>query len=74
MANNPHPVLWCLIKDNSNLFKVTAPVDIDIDQLKELVWEKGKNGVLSGTDEKYLALYKVSSEWLADSTQLTPYL
>ena len=62
MANNPHPMLWCLIEDDSNPFEVTPPVAASVSRLKELVWEKGRNGVLRGTDAKDLALYKVSSE------------
>jgi len=46
MANDTPHVLWCLIKLDSHLFEVTAPVDASIGQLKDLVWEKRKNGVL----------------------------
>jgi hypothetical protein len=45
MANDPY-VLWCLIKGSSNPFDVTAPVATSFSRLKDLVWEKHKNGVL----------------------------
>jgi hypothetical protein len=51
MVNEPHRVLWCFIKDDHNAFKVT-----DIDDVKELIWEKGKYGKLRGTDAKDLVL------------------
>jgi hypothetical protein len=73
MVNEPHRVLWCFIKDDHNAFKVIAPVDIDIDEVKELIWEKGKYGKLRGTDAKDLVLWKVRTERLADGCQLTSY-
>ena len=45
MANDPY-VLWCLIKGSSNLFNITVPVATSFSRLKDLVWEKRKNGVL----------------------------
>jgi hypothetical protein len=69
MANDTHRVLWCFIKNDSNPFEVTAPVNASISRLKKLVWEKGKNGILSETDAKDLVLCKVSSELLADNAQ-----
>ena len=76
MANDPSHVLYCLIKDDSNPFKVTAPVDASIIDLKNLVWEERKHGVLRDIDADAvdLVLWKVSSEGLADSSQLTSYL
>jgi hypothetical protein len=73
MANDPY-VLWCLIKGSSNPFDVTAPVATSFSRLKDLVWEKRKNGVLRGTDAADLVLWKVSNERLACSSQLTSYL
>src|SRR5258705_43192 len=71
MANDLHRVLWCLIQDDSNPFEVTAPVDASIGRLKELIWEKRKNGVLRGSDAADLALWKVRTKRLADSSLLT---
>ena len=68
-----HRVLWCFIKDDHNAFKVIAPVDTDIDEVKELIWEKGKYDKLRGTDAKDLVLWKVRTERLADGSQLTSY-
>ena len=55
------------------MFKVTAPVNASVSQLKHFIWKKGKNGVLSGADAKDLVLGKVSSKWVAVSTLLTSY-
>ena len=74
MANDPSHVLCCLIKDDSNPFKVTAPVNASIIDLKNLVWEERKHGVLQDIDAVDLVLWKVSSKGLADSSQLTSYL
>jgi hypothetical protein len=68
MTNDTHRNLWCFIKDDPNVFEVTAPVDATISRLKKLVWEEGKNGVLSNTDAKDLMLWKVSSEGLAEDS------
>jgi hypothetical protein len=73
MADDTHHGLWCFIKGDSKAFRVTALGKTSIDEVKVLVWEKGKNGVLSGTDAKDLVLWKVSTERLADSSQLTFY-
>jgi hypothetical protein len=74
MANDTHRVLWCLMKNSSNPFKVNAPVKTSFGRLKDLVWEKHKNGVLQGTDATDLVLWKVSNVGLAGSSQLTSYL
>ena len=74
MANDTHRVLWCLIKSSSNPFEVTVPVETSFSRLKDLVWEKGKNGTFRGTDAMDLALWKVSNEGLAGSSQLISYL
>ena len=42
--------LWGLIESDSTPFEVTAPVNASIHRLKELLHEKGKNGVLSNVD------------------------
>jgi Crinkler effector protein N-terminal domain len=36
-------VLWCIIGGDTQPFKVTAPINNDIFQLKELIYEKKKN-------------------------------
>jgi hypothetical protein len=53
--------LWCLIEGDSMPFEVTAPVNANINRLKEVVREKGKNGVLGNVDAKDLVLLKVSA-------------
>jgi hypothetical protein len=62
------------MKCSSNPFDVTAPVETTFSRLKDLVWERRKNGVLRGTDPTDLVLWKVSNEGLAGSSQLTSYL
>jgi Crinkler effector protein N-terminal domain len=41
MPNNTVRVLRCLVAGDTTTFKVTATVDNDVDDLKELVHEKG---------------------------------
>jgi hypothetical protein len=53
-----HRTLWCLIEGDSTTFQVIAPVNANIDRLKELVHEKCKN-TLSNVDGKDLVLWKV---------------
>lgn len=66
-------MLWCFTKGDSTAFPVSALGKTSIGEVKDLVWEKGRNGVLSGTDAKDLVLWKASAEWLAESSQLTSY-
>jgi Crinkler effector protein N-terminal domain len=73
MADDTHHVLWCFIKGDSTAFEVPALDKTSIAEVKRWVWEEGKNGILSGTDAKDLVLWKVSTELLADSSQLTSY-
>ena len=58
MADDEVRVLWCLIQGNSTVFKVTASVDVDVSDLKKLVQEEHKNGMLSTTDAADLELWK----------------
>jgi hypothetical protein len=61
--SNDQRLLWCLIDTDIDIesmpFEVTAPINASVNRLKELVWEKGKNGVLGNVDAKNLVLYKV---------------
>jgi hypothetical protein len=50
-----------LVQGDSITFKVTVPVDNDVGDLKELIHQGGKNGVLSNIDAKDLILLKVHS-------------
>jgi len=52
-------MLWCLIQGESTPFMVTAPVDINIFQLKELVREKGIDSTKTSVLAKDLILWKV---------------
>lgn len=51
--------LACLIKGNSTWFKVKPTGSIDIVDLRKLIWEEGKNGVLRGVLAKDLTLCHV---------------
>ena len=76
MANDTHRELWCFIKakSDSKPFRVTPLREASIDELKDEVWKKRRNGALRGADATDLVLWKVSSGGLADSSQLTSYL
>jgi hypothetical protein len=52
--------LWCLVEGDSTPFKITSPTNIDIDDLKKLIHEERKQGVLQGVDAVDLVLLKVS--------------
>ena len=73
MANVASLKLRCFIKGDSIPFRVTPAGEAEIDDLKDLVWERKKNGVLRDTDASDLVLWQVSSERPANSSQLTSY-
>jgi Crinkler effector protein N-terminal domain len=58
-ADNNSLELGCIISGDSRPFKVTAPIDNTIFQLKGRIYEEGKNGILRGA--KDFDLWKVSS-------------
>ncbi|KAI0250344.1 hypothetical protein BJV78DRAFT_1283292 [Lactifluus subvellereus] len=62
MADDALRALICLIEGESSAFIVYPTGSMNIIQLKELVHEKGKNGVLSNVDAKDLTLWKVDLE------------
>jgi len=74
MAKDTYRVFWFFIKGDSRAFEMTVPDNISISRLKDMVWEKHKNGVLRRVDAADLMVLKVSTERLADSSQLTSYL
>ena len=61
MADNALRVLICLVEGDSSVFKVKPTGDMDIMDLKDLIWEKNKNRVLNGVDSNSLILWKVMS-------------
>lgn len=61
MADDTHRVLWCIIKGDSTPFRIAAPGNATIDEVKGLVWEKRKNG-LRKINAMDIVLSKVSSE------------
>jgi hypothetical protein len=50
MADDAPRALICLIQGESVLFRVEPKGSVDIIGLKELIKEKGKNGVLKNVD------------------------
>src|ERR1700732_2977261 len=42
--------LWCLIEGESTPFKVTAPIDKDVADLKKLIRAEGERGSLGHVD------------------------
>jgi hypothetical protein len=54
-----HITLTCLIKGESSLFSVKPKEDISIMELKDLIQEEGKNGMLGSIDAADLLLWKV---------------
>lgn len=62
MANDR--ILWCIIQGDDTTFKVVVPVDADIDDLRELVKEKGisENQRILAKD---LILWKASTSWMS---------
>jgi len=59
--SNDQRLLWCLIHRESESipFEVTAPINASVNQLKELVREKGVNITEHAVLAKNLVLYKV---------------
>ena len=74
MADDTLRTLVCLIAGESSLrlFKVNPTVSMDIMDLKGLIKEKRKNGVLSGVDAKDLTLWKVRMTMARDDTTNSP--
>ena len=61
MADDAIHALICLVEGDSSVFIVEPTGDMDIMDLKDLIWEENKNNVLNGVDSKDLILWKVMS-------------
>ena len=59
MADDAPRALQCLIEGESLLFKVTATGSLDMMDLKRLIKEERKNGMLKNVDAADLMLWKV---------------
>jgi hypothetical protein len=59
MADHTVRVLRCLVKGGTIPMKLSISVDKDVDDLKEMIHERGKNGVLQDTDIQDLFVYRV---------------
>jgi hypothetical protein len=72
MADDATRALVCLITGESTPFKVRPTGRDDIIDLKKLIKEGGKNGVLNGVLAKDLILWKVRMTLAGDSTTNSP--
>jgi hypothetical protein len=72
MTDDAPRALTCLIEGETSLFRVKPTGSMDILELKDLIHEKGKNGVLSIVDAKDLVLWKVRMTMARDSTTNSP--
>jgi hypothetical protein len=68
MADDSPRALLCLIEGDSSPFRVKLAGDTDIIDLKDLIKEKRKNGVLSNVNAKDLTVWKVGTTMASDST------
>ena len=72
MADNTPRRLICVIAGESALFRVQPTGSMDIIDLKNLVKEEGKNGVLHNVDAKDLTLWKVRITMASNSIPNSP--
>jgi hypothetical protein len=68
MADDASRTLICLIEGEPITFKVKPTGKMDMMDLKKLIKEEGKHGVLSNVDAKDLILWKVRMTLAGDST------
>jgi hypothetical protein len=61
-----------LIEGDSKVFSVTTSPTTPITELKKLIKEEGRNGVLNGVNSKDLALWKVRMIMANYSTTNSP--
>lgn len=59
MPDDTVRVLRCLVRGVTIPMKVTLSVDDDVDDLKAMVHQRGKNGILRHTDIQDLFVWKV---------------
>ena len=72
MTDDALRALTCLIEGESSLFIVRPTGNMYIIELKDLVKEQDKNGVLSGVDAEDLTLWKVGMTMASDTTTNSP--
>jgi hypothetical protein len=65
-------LIWCLVEGDGTLFPVVDSLRKTVIELKELIKEKCKNGVLKNVDAKDLTLWKVRMTMASDSTTDSP--
>jgi hypothetical protein len=71
MADEAPCTLNCLIEGESLLFRAKPAGNKDVIDLRKLIWEERKNGVLSSVDATDLTLWKVRT-MASDSTTNSP--
>jgi len=62
MADYAHRLLWCFIIGDSNPFHIRVSLNATVSELKQLIWNDRKHGILREFDYLDLILSKVSSE------------
>ncbi|KAF8330657.1 hypothetical protein F5887DRAFT_1178530 [Amanita rubescens] len=62
MPDDTVRVLRCLVKGATIPMKVSPSVDDDVDDLKAMVHERGKNGILRDTDIQDLFVWKLKNQ------------
>ena len=59
MPDDTVRVLRCLVKGATRHMKISPSIDNDVDDLKAIVHERGKDGILRDTDIHDLLVWKV---------------
>jgi hypothetical protein len=72
MTDDAPRALRCLIEGESSLFMVKPTGSMDILELKYLIQEQGKNGVLSSVDATELVIWKLRMSMARESTTNFP--
>jgi hypothetical protein len=61
MTNDAHRTIWCLVKGYYVPFRISAPIDATVDELKVSIKARNENGACRGIDALNLVLRKVST-------------
>jgi hypothetical protein len=70
VSNTPKD-FWCYVVGDNTAFPVVASSTTFIGKLKDLIKEKGKNGVLNSVDAKDLILWKVRMSLVVIRSDIT---
>ena len=72
MADDAVRSLLCIVEGDTELFKVKPTGSTDVLDLKDLIKEKGKNGMLGSVHAKDLVLWKVRMSMTSDNITNSP--